>query len=47
MYKRQLNAIDAILDTETLTQLNAKVDVDQEEYEEVAAEYYESIKDQL
>lgn len=42
-----LNAIDAILDTETLTQLNAKVDVDQEEYEEVAAEYYESIKDQL
>ncbi len=42
-----LNAVDAILDTETLTQLNAKVDVDQEEYEEVAAEYYESIKDQL
>ena len=39
-----LNAVSATLDTETVTQLNAKVDVEGEEYEDVAAEYYESIK---
>lgn len=39
-----LNAVSAKLDTATVTQLNAKVDIDQEEYEEVAAEFYESIK---
>lgn len=39
-----LNKVSATLDTATVTQLNAKVDVDNEEYEDVAAEYYESIK---
>ncbi|MBR3278425.1 MAG: glycine/betaine ABC transporter substrate-binding protein, partial [Lachnospiraceae bacterium] len=39
-----LNAVSATLDTETVTQLNAKVDVEGEEYEDVAEEYYESIK---
>lgn len=38
-----LNAVSATLDTETVTQLNAKVDVEGEEYEDVAEEYYESI----
>ncbi len=39
-----LNAMSATLDTETVTQLNAKVDIDGEEYEDVALEYWESIK---
>ena len=39
-----LNDISSKLDTEVVTQLNAKVDIDQEEYEDVAAEFYESIK---
>lgn len=39
-----LNRISAGLDTETVTALNAKVDLDKEEYEDVAQEYYESIK---
>lgn len=39
-----LNKVSATLDTETITGLNAKVDIDGEEYEDVAAEYYESIK---
>ena len=39
-----LNAISATLDTETITGLNARVDIDKEEYEDVAKEYYESIK---
>ena len=39
-----LNAVSATLDTETVTQLNAKVDIEGEEYEDVAAEYFESIK---
>jgi len=39
-----LNRIDAGLDTETITALNAKVDIDKEEVEDVAAEYWESIK---
>jgi osmoprotectant transport system substrate-binding protein len=39
-----LNKIDADLTTEKVTALNAKVDVDGQEYEEVAAEYYNSIK---
>ena len=34
----------AALDTETVTSLNAKVDIDQEEYEDVALDFYESIK---
>jgi len=39
-----LNRVSATLDTETVTALNAKVDVDKEEYEDVAREYFESIK---
>lgn len=38
-----LNEIDAQIDTATITALNAKVDVDKEEYEEVAAEFYETV----
>lgn len=39
-----LNAVSATLDTETVTGLNAQVDVEKQEYEEVAKEYFESIK---
>lgn len=39
-----LNKISAALDTESLTELNAKVDVEKEEYEDVAEEFYETIK---
>ena len=39
-----LNAVSATLDTPTITALNAKVDVDKEEYEDVAKEYWDSIK---
>ncbi len=39
-----LNKISASLDTKTVTILNAKVDVDQLEYEEVAKDFYDSIK---
>lgn len=39
-----LNKISAALDTETVTALNAKVDVDKREYEEVAKEFWDSIK---
>ena len=39
-----LNAVDAKIDTKTITSLNAKVDVDKQEYEEVAQEFYDSIK---
>ena len=42
-----LNAVSATLDTPTITALNAQVDVDKEEYEDVAADFYESIKDQI
>jgi osmoprotectant transport system substrate-binding protein len=38
-----LNEVNASLDTATVTKLNAKVDVEKEELEEVAAQYYESI----
>lgn len=38
-----LNRIDATLDTETITALNAKVDIDKEEVEDVASEYWQSI----
>ena len=37
-----LNAISAKLDTETMVSLNAKVDIDHMEYEEVAREFYET-----
>lgn len=39
-----INEIDESLDTETLIDLNAKVDLDGQEYEDVAKEYYESVK---
>lgn len=39
-----LNKISAVLDTATITKLNAKVDVDNEEYEDVAEEFYKSIQ---
>ncbi|MCR5156416.1 MAG: glycine/betaine ABC transporter substrate-binding protein [Butyrivibrio sp.] len=39
-----LNKVSAALDTPTITALNAKVDVDKEEYEDVAKEFFDSIK---
>lgn len=39
-----LNRVTEKLDTETMINLNAKVDIDKEEYEEVAKEFYNSIK---
>jgi len=38
-----LDKVDATLDTATLTALNAQVDVDKEDYEDVAEEYWEKI----
>lgn len=38
-----LNAVSAKLDTETMISLNAKVDIDQMEYEEVAKEFFETV----
>ncbi|WP_342421035.1 glycine betaine ABC transporter substrate-binding protein [Paenibacillus sp. FSL E2-0178] len=39
-----INKVSAALDTGTITALNAKVDVDKEEYEDVAKAFYDSIK---
>lgn len=39
-----INKVSAALDTPTVTALNAKVDVDKQEYEDVAKEFYDSIK---
>ncbi|PQP81613.1 glycine/betaine ABC transporter substrate-binding protein [Paenibacillus sp. PCH8] len=39
-----INKVSSVLDTDTITALNAKVDVDKEEYEDVAKEFYDSIK---
>lgn len=39
-----LNPVSAVLDTETVTQLNARVDIDHEEYEDVARDFYETIR---
>lgn len=39
-----INMVSANLDTKTITSLNAKVDVDKEEYEQVAKDFYNSIK---
>lgn len=39
-----LNKVSTKLDTKTVTALNAKVDVDKEEYEKVAKDFYKSIK---
>ena len=38
-----LNAVSAKLDTETMVSLNAKVDLDHMEYNEVAREFYETV----
>ena len=38
-----LNGISYALDTETVTELNAKVDIDGEEYDDVAEEFYEEL----
>lgn len=42
-----LTKVSTTFTTENVTALNAKVDVDKEDYETVAKEYYESIKDKL
>lgn len=42
-----LNKVSSHLDTDTVTKLNAKVDVDKEEYEDVASDYFDSIKKDL
>ena len=42
--KKILNKVSAKLDTETVTKLNAKVDVDGEDYTDVTKEFYDSIK---
>lgn len=39
-----LNKISASMDTESMTKLNARVDIDKEETKDVAKEYYKSIK---
>lgn len=39
-----INEISAQIDTDTLTKLNAKVDIDKEEYDDVAADFYETLK---
>lgn len=36
-----INGVSAKLDTATMTKLNAKVDIDKEEYDDVAADFYE------
>ncbi|MGN0733924.1 MAG: glycine betaine ABC transporter substrate-binding protein [Emergencia sp.] len=38
-----INRISASIDTETMQQLNAKVDIDKEEYDDVAAEFYATL----
>lgn len=39
-----LNKVSAELDTETMIALNAKVDIEKQEYEDVAKEFYDSIR---
>lgn len=39
-----LNAVSAELDTDTVTSLNARVDIDKEDYADVAADFYEKIR---
>ncbi len=40
-----LNKVSAKLDTKTMITLNAKVDIDKEEYDDVAKEFYDSIRE--
>lgn len=42
-----LNQVSALIDTKTITKLNAKVDVDKQEYEDVAKDYFDSIKSKI
>ncbi|WP_343209501.1 glycine betaine ABC transporter substrate-binding protein [Anaerolentibacter hominis] len=42
-----LNKVSALLTTENVTALNAKVDVEKQEADEVAEEFYGTIKDQI
>lgn len=39
-----INDISATLETQTVIELNARVDIDGEDYMEVAQDYYNSIK---
>ena len=38
-----LNAVSKQLTTKGLTELNAKVDIDKQDYEDVAAEFFDSL----
>ena len=44
-FEEILKKVNETLDTAVITALNAKVDVDKEEYEDVAKEYWESIRE--
>ena len=39
-----LNGVSAALDTQTVTNLNARVDIDKEEYEDVAEAFFETLE---
>lgn len=39
-----INRVSEQIDTETMTELNAAVDIQKEEYDDVAAEFYETLK---
>jgi osmoprotectant transport system substrate-binding protein len=39
-----LNGVDSKIDTKTITRLNAEVDIDKREYDDVAADFFNSIK---
>lgn len=45
--KTILNKVSATIDTKTITRLNAKVDVNKQEYEKVAKQFYNSIKKKI
>lgn len=42
-----LNKVSALIDTQTITKLNAKVDVDKQEYEDVAKQFYGTIRSKV
>lgn len=39
-----INSISAEIDTQTMTELNSRVDIDKEEYDDVAEEFFETLK---
>lgn len=45
--EKTLNSVSKQLDTKTLTKLNARVDIDKEDYQDVAKDFYNSIKDKV